>query len=186
MKNRTQLVIGAALLAGVATLLLLPQSKEAKSREEPIGTKTTEQTTVPPRQETQPDSEPKVAPDPALASAENGVNTEEDSPVATEKPEEPTDSILALVDNIEDAGGKVQVLSNLAGSLARAGDAEQAGVRVGNDDTGANDDHRQRRGFHGDSQALDNIGRVAGLGCGCYAFDRAEFGSCVVLSDPND
>ncbi len=126
MKNRTQLVIGAALLAGVATLLLLPQSKADKSREEPFGTETTERTTVPPRQETQPDSEPKVAPDSALASAENGVNTEEDSLVVSEKPEEPTNPILALVNKIEDAGGKVRVLSNLAGSLARAGDAEQA------------------------------------------------------------
>ena len=128
MKNRTQLVIGAALLAGVATLLLLPQSKADKSREEPFSTKTTEPTTVPPRQETQPDSKPEAAPDPALAPAENGVNTVEDSPVVTEKPEEPTDPILALVDKIEDAPGKVRVLSNLAGSLARAGDAEQAGA----------------------------------------------------------
>ena len=125
MKNRTQLVIGAALLAGVATLLLLPQSKADKSREEPFGTKTTERTTAPPEQETQPDSKPEAAPDPALAPTENGVNTAEDSPVVTEKP---TDPILALVDKIEDAAGKVRVLSNLAGSLARAGDAEQAGT----------------------------------------------------------
>ena len=128
MKNRTQLVIGAALLAGVATVLLLPQSKADKSREEPTGSKTSERTTAPPEQETQPDSKPEAAPDPALAPAENGVNTVEDSPVVTEKPEEPTDPILALVDKIEDAAGKVRVLSNLAGSLARAGDAEQAGT----------------------------------------------------------
>ena len=111
MKNRTQLVIGAALLAGVATLLLLPQSKEDKSREEPFSTKTTERTTIPPRQETQPDYKPEVAPELALAPAEHGVNTVEDSPVVTE---EPTDPILALVNKIEDAAGKVRVLSNLA------------------------------------------------------------------------
>ena len=126
MKNRTQLVIGAALLAGVATVLLLPQSKADKSREEPTGSKTTERTTAPPEQETQPDSKPEAAPDPALAPAENGVNTVEDSPVVTEMPEKPTNPILALVDKIEDAAGKVRVLSNLAGSLARAGDAKQS------------------------------------------------------------
>ena len=126
MKNRTQLVIGVALLAGVTMLFLSTQSKADKSREEPFGTKTTERTTAPPEQETQPDSKPEAAPDPALAPAENGVNTVEDSPVVTEMPEKPTNPILALVDKIEDAAGKVRVLSNLAGSLARARDTKQS------------------------------------------------------------
>jgi TPR repeat protein len=130
MKNRTQLVIGAALLAGVTMLFLLTHSKADKSREEPTGSKTTERTTAPPEQETQPDSKPEAAPDPALAPAENGTNAEEDAPeqtlAGTEIPEKPTNPILALVDKIEDAAGKVRVLSNLAGSLARAGDAKQS------------------------------------------------------------
>jgi tetratricopeptide (TPR) repeat protein len=130
MKNRTQLVIGAALLAGVATLLLLPQSKADKSREEGVGFKVPEQVTAEPEKKTRvPPPEPEVLPEPQ-ALFETVATEEEAAPeqalTETGESEKPTDPILALVDKIEDAAGKVRVLSNLAGSFARAGDAEQA------------------------------------------------------------
>ena len=60
MKNRTQLMIGAALLAGVAVLFILPQSKAGKSGEEHVESKTPGQPTAVPKQKPQLDSEPEV------------------------------------------------------------------------------------------------------------------------------
>ena len=79
MKNRTQLVIGAALLAGVATLLLLPQSKAGKSREEHVESKMPEQVAAEPEKKTRVTPEPEVLPEPQ-ALFEAGATEEEDAP----------------------------------------------------------------------------------------------------------
>jgi len=132
MKKRIQLMIGVALLVGVTTLFLFPQSKADKSGEERVGPKVPEQATAEPRKKTRITSEPEVVPEPVPAPTESGVTEEEDTleqaPAETKEPEKTIDPILALVAKIEDAAGKVQVLSNFAGSLASAGDAEQAGT----------------------------------------------------------
>ena len=44
----------------------------------------------------------------------------------------------------------------------RNGDAEQAGDVIGDQDTGDDDDRRQRRRFQRNGQALDHVGAVAG------------------------
>ncbi|SVD83868.1 uncharacterized protein METZ01_LOCUS436722, partial [marine metagenome] len=132
MKNSTQLMIGAALLVGVAVLFILPQPKAGKSGEEHAGSKVPEQATAVPKKETQVVPEPEVAPDLMVEPTEikplEGEETTEVVPVETEEPEKPINPILALVDKIEDVVGKVRVLSNFAGSLARTGDAQQASV----------------------------------------------------------
>ena len=130
MKNRTQLMIGVALLAGVTVLFILSQPKADKSGNKQAGLKAPGQTAAVPKKEIQMISEPEVvpelAPTPAESGATEGKDAIEQTLTETRESEKPIDPILALVDKIEDAAGKVWVLSNLAGSLARTGDAEQA------------------------------------------------------------
>ena len=132
MKNSTQLMIGAALLAGVTVLFILPQPKAGKSGEEHAGSKVPEQTTAVPKKETKVVLEPEVVPELMVEPTEikplEGEETTEVVPVETEEPGKPINPILALVDKIEEVVGKVRVLSNFAGSLARTGDAQQASV----------------------------------------------------------
>ena len=65
-------------------------------------------------------------------------------------------------------------------------DAEQAGKAVGDEDAGDDDERRQRRRFHRDREALDDVGAVAGhRGCG-DRLHRTEIGAGVVFGDPDD
>ena len=66
------------------------------------------------------------------------------------------------------------------------GDAEQAGQHVADDDAGADQQRRQRRGFHRHRETGDDVGAVAGdRGLG-DRLDRAIVGAGVVLGDPHD
>ena len=66
------------------------------------------------------------------------------------------------------------------------GQAEQAGAHERDEDPGANHQHRRRRRLHGDRQALDDVGGVAGGGGVGDALHRAVVGARIVFGDPDD
>ena len=130
MKKSTKLIIGAALVAGVAVLFVLPQPKANNPEEEQSEAKVLEQTTAEPEQETQPDSEPEVAPKPEVELSEEPA---EEAVAETEEPQEepPANPWIALVDEVEDPAGKVRVLSSLATVKLHAGEAAMAKELLG-------------------------------------------------------
>ena len=153
MENRTQMVIGVASLGVIAVLFLMPQSKSRKledqqseikpkppKQEAAVPQKKTPATSVPKVEsdkvenvavrEKQPALETEAAPEPLPDLAESKTSEDDKGPKeknpSLEESEAHINPVLALVDKIDDAAGKIRVLSTLAGSLARTGDNEQA------------------------------------------------------------
>ena len=66
------------------------------------------------------------------------------------------------------------------------GDAEQAGQDVADHDAGADQERRERRGFHRHREARDDVGAMTSDRGLRHRLDRAVVGAGVVLGDPHD